>query len=343
MLDYILQQFSNNSKFINDLDGVYKYLDSLNLNYDEKEKILMDISNYNEKIYLLMKKENKELERIITKPLSNISEHKELVFPKEELKNEESIITLEVDAKELLSRIRVSKSLEEMKNILPTKNSLNYSQIINVIILGLYEDIMDYKKILILDNNISSEELQEIKFEINNLLLKINYLKKLNVKPIKVLVDKKESTNTLLFLKTASGNYSIFSDLKEIPSENYNIFYTLLTEMLEDNFKNFKRLSDNGTVSGVMEVKYNQARITFIPVGKNKYVILDMFIKKVYTDANYKASLKNKYDLFKDNYSSINNLLFNEEYLEENRKILDNLLATLNTGNKVKKIGDFYE
>ena len=68
-----------------------------------------------------------------------------------------------------------------------------------------------------------------------------------------------------------------------------------------------------------------------------------MFIKKTQVDAAYQAALKNKYDLFKENYSVISNLMFNDEYLEENRKVLDSLLSTLEKDTKVKKLGGIDE
>lgn len=339
MFDYILENFSKDSKFINDLEGVENYLDSSNVTAQEKVEILKAISIYNEKMRSLMMKENKELEKIISKKTSS-NTGKELVIPKEEIVKKEDIITLGIDAKKYVTRIISSKSYEEIKNILPLKGSLNYNHIINVIILGLYEEVVEYKRLLIMDRaNMPEKEVKDIKVEINNLLLKINYLKRLNQKSSTIIEGNDDSINTLLFLKTTSGNYSIFSDLKEVAAEHYNLFHTLLTDMMNDKFKNLKRFNDNNAIQGLLEVRYNQARITFMPVAKNKYVILDMFIKKTQIDAAYQAALKNKYDLFKENYLIISNLVFNDEYIEENKKVLDSLLSTLEKDAKVKRLG----
>lgn len=343
MFEYILEHFCVDSKFINDIDGVLKYLKSLEVSSGEKIQILKDISSYNEKMRSLMIKENKELEKIISNCTTS-NTGKELEIPKEEPSKKEDIITLEIDAKRYVNRIISSKSYDEIKTILPLKGSLNYNHIINVIILGLYEEVVEYKKLLVTDrSSMSEKEIEDIKSEVSHLLLKINFLKNLNQKVL--IVSEKDSidVNDLLFLKTSSGNYSVFSDLKEIAIEHYNLFYTLLTEMTNGKFRNLKRFSDNNTIQGMMEVKYNQARITFIPMSKNKYVILDMFIKKTQVDAAYQAALKNKYDLFKENYSVINNLMFNDEYLGENRKVLDSLLSTLEKDTKVKKLGGIDE
>lgn len=339
MFEYILENFCVNSKFINDIDGVIEYLKSLEITNEEKIEILNSISNYNEKVRLLMLKENKQLEKIITNCVAS-NTGKELEIIKEEKDKEEDIITLEIDAKKYITRIISSKSYEEIKSILPLKGSLNYNHIINVIILGLYEEVAEYKKLLIMyKNNMSEKEQEDIKKERDYLLLKINYLKKLNQKASKTIQNDEKLVNDLIFLKTSSGNYSIFSDLKEIASEHYSWFYTLLVDMANDKFKNLKRFNDNNTIQGMMEVRYNQARITFMPLSKNKYVILDMFIKKTQIDAGYKASLKNKYDLFRENYSVIRSLVFNEEYLEENKKVFNNLLSSLEKDVKVKRLG----
>lgn len=343
MFDYILEHFCVDSKFINDIDGVIEYLKSLEMPNEEKIEILKDISSYNEKMRSIMIKENKELERIISNCIAS-NTGKELEIPKEEPTKKEDIITLEIDAKRYINRIISSKSYDEIKDILPLKGSLNYSHIINVIILGLYEEVVEYKKLLVIDrNSMSEKETKDIESEISYLMLKINFLKKLNQKTSIVIENDSRDVNDLLFLKTPSGNYSVFSDLKEIAIEHYNFFYTLLTEIVNGKFRNLKRFSDNNTVQGMMEVRYNQARITFMPMSKNKYIILDMFIKKTQTDAAYQAALKNKYDLFKENYSVISNLMLNDEYLEENRKVLDSLLSTLGKDIKVKKLGGFDE
>lgn len=343
MFEYILEHFCVDSKFINDIDGVIEYLNSLEVSSEEKIGILKDISSYNEKMRSLMIKENKELEKIISNCTAS-STGKELEIPKEESAKKEDIITLEIDAKRYINRIIGSKSYDEIRDILPLKGSLNYNHIINVIILGLYEEVVEYKKLLVMDrNNMSEKEIDDVKLEINYLLLKINFLKKLNQKTLIVIENDSREVNDLLFLKTSSGNYSVFSDLKEIAIDHYNLFHTLLTEMTNGRFRNLKRFNDNNAIQGMTEVRYNQARITFIPMTKDKYVILDMFIKKTQVDAAYQAALKNKYDLFKENYSVISNLMFNDEYLEENRKVLDSLLSTLEKDTKVKKLGGFDE
>lgn len=343
MFEYILEHFCVDSKFINDIDGVIEYLKSLEVSNEEKIEILKDISSYNEKMRSLMIKENKELEKIISNCTAS-STGKELEMPKEEPTKKEDIITLEIDAKRYINRIIGSKSYDEIRDILPLKSSLNYNHIINVIILGLYEEVVEYKKLLVMDrSDMSEKEIDDVKLEINYLLLKINFLKKLNQKTSIVIENDSREVNDLLFLKTSSGNYSVFSDLKEIAIDHYNLFHTLLTEMTNGRFRNLKRFNDNNAIQGMMEVRYNQARITFIPMSKDKYVILDMFIKKTQVDAAYQAALKNKYDLFKENYSVISNLMFNDEYLEENRKVLDSLLSTLEKDTKVKKLGGFDE
>lgn len=344
MFDYILEHFCSDSKFINDLDGVLAYLNSLNLNNDEVAEILNKISDYNEKRYLFMVDENKKLEKIISKSTTN-NIGKDLIIPKVELsKQDDNISILEINVKKYVDEIKNSKSCDEIKNILPNKGSLNYSSTINLIILGLYEDIFVYRKLLAMDRmNISAEELKNIKKEIETLQIKIDYIKRLNQNTHIVINNKDDSINTLLFLKTASGNYSIYSDLKEIACEHYYLFHRLLTSLIKDKPMNFKRFSDNDIIQGLMEVRYNQARVTYMPVSKNKYVILDMFIKKTQVDAGYQAALKNKCDLFKDNQPVILNLMSNDEYLEENKRVLNNLLSTLEHDSRVKKLGGYNE
>lgn len=340
MFEYILEHFSKDSSFINKIDELSTYLDEQNLDISEKCKIIREVYDYNNRMLALMKEENKKLERIISKVLT-IKEGKLLVIPKkEESKDDDTVITLDINAKEYITRIKSCDNLDEIKSLLPAKSSLNYTHIVNIVILSLFEDIIDYKKMLQEDKkNMTTEEIDFFKNEINGLLLKVEYLKRLNVVAIKPLKIKNTAINQFIFLQTSIGNYSIYSDIKELAPEHYYLFLTLLTEMENGKFRNKKALNNNNEIQNTMEVKYNQARITFISLGNHKYAILDMFIKKVQSDAAYKASLKNKYDLYKDNSKVISSLLDNKDFLEQNRKVYKQVIEILNKEDKVKKLG----
>lgn len=343
-LEYVVEHFCQNSRFINDISGLEKYMEDQKLSTVEKTFILEEVFNYNQKIYNLMAEENTKLEKIISR-VSVVKDLKELNIPvKEELKKENNIITLNIDAKEYINKIKRNDNLEEIKSLLPIKGTLNYNHIINIIILSLYEDIIDYKKMLLEDKHImNEEEIDVFQNEINQLMLKINYLKTLNKVVPKVQKEQEEPQNDFIFLQTKSGNYSIFSDIKEIAFEHYYLFETLLKEMKNNKFRNIKYISNNDALQDTIEVKYNQARITFVKLRKNKYVILDMFIKKVQTNAIYKASLKNKIDLYRENYKVINDLIDNESFIDDNNKIFEQVLKILSKEPKTKKLGGNYE
>ena len=83
MFEYILEHFSKDSSFINKIDELSTYLDEQNLDISEKCKIIREVYDYNNKMLVLMKEENKKLERIISKVLT-IKEGKSLELPKKE-------------------------------------------------------------------------------------------------------------------------------------------------------------------------------------------------------------------------------------------------------------------
>lgn len=337
MLEVIINKFCNNSKFINDFDGIFKYLDDSNLSYEEKSDVLEEIFSYNSEMYSLILEENKKLEKIVTR-INTTKERKEIpVIENTVSNNNEKIEPLKIDVSNYLMRVKNCDKLEELKSVISTKTTIN-----STIILKLVEDMFDIKKMLYQErNNIDAETKRYFENEAEKLRIKIEYIKQITNK-IQTNIDdiKVDNGNELVFLKTNYGNVCLYSDLKDIPVDYYDTFYGLLESICSGNFKNLKVLTGDGPLAGVSEVKDNQARVVFNPVGKNMYIILAMFIKKVNTDAGYRAYVINRKDLFEENKNIILDSINNLEYLEENRQIKNKIYSILNKEDKVKKRGE---
>lgn len=333
MLEQVLERFCNNSKFINDLDGLSEYLDKFNLSYDEKNKILTDVFNYNSEMYSIIVDENKKLEQIISR--SNITkERKEIPVIEEEIDIEENIVPQSIDVSSDVQRIKKTENLEDIKEMISNRNVVN-----TFIILNLVEEIVDIKKMLYQErNNIDDETMLYFTNEVEKLTIKVEYLKQITNRNQKKNIEIKDNSNKLIFLKTNYGNVCAYSDIKDIPIDYYEIFDDLLESIYLGKFKNLKVLAGDGPLAGVSEVKDDQARIVFDSVSKDTYVILAMFLKKVDTDAGYRAYVKNRKDLFEANEKIIVEALNNEEYLEEHEQIRKKICSIFRR-EKVKKMG----
>lgn len=343
MLEYIIEHFRKNSQFINDFDGVDEYLNCLNISMEEKNKVLREIFEYNNKIYSILCEENKKLEKIIA------LRHEDKVIKTIQIlrksKIEPQIATsMNLDVSVYLERIKECAGLEDISLVLPDKNSENFYHIVYTILLNLYEEVMGIKKLLFQERNNSDRETKQYFMnEVEQLMFKIQYIKGL-IKVEDKQIETTKSENELVFLRTNYGNICALSDIKDIPMEYYDQFYELLESICDGSFKNFKSLVGNGGVRGLCEVKGDKTRIIFDRIIDNIYVILYIFVKKVDSSASYQAALQNRGHLYKSSYEEIKSLLeTSDEYLEENRKIKDKIYHILTKDNKVKKLGEIHE
>lgn len=336
MLEKIISKFCKDSKFIIDLDGLVEYLDDLNLDFEEKNKILSEVFLYNNKMYSLLVEENKKLEKIVAR-INVTNERKEIPVVEDEYEEiGKTIEPLIFDVSSYVTRIKKCENLEDIKNIVSNKNSIN-----TAIIVKLFEEIFDIKKMLYQDrNNIDDDTKKYFDNEIEKLKIKVEYIKQIIAKSQKKNIETKdENENQMLFLKTNYGNVCLYSDLKDIPVDYYDIFYMLLESIRLGTFKNLKVLAGDGPLAGVSEVKYDEARVVFSSINRNNYVILAMFLKKVNTDAGYRAYLINRKDLYESSKDIILESIDNLDYLEENKQIRDKIYSVLRK-DKVKKRGE---
>ena len=342
MFEYIINHFCLDSRYINDIDGLINYLNQEGLSDEEKANILLEVYNYNLKILSKIKEENKKLKQISAVE-SIVVESKQLP----QIENETIIVhkklnITNIDVSNYISKIKKIDNLDELISILPDEKIENSKDIINIIILKLVEDVVDIKKMLYQERNkidISTKEYFEN--EIEKLQLKIKYIRNITNSKDCEINEEKEETNDLVFLTTNRGNPCVYQDLKDIPSEQYDTFVVLLDSIINGKFTNLRTFNNNDSLRDLREVKYGQSRIIFRQLASNCYAIIYMFIKKVDKDAYYHSSIANRNDLFMQSVDEMT-LLANtsEDYLEENRMILSDIYETLNSKNKVKKVGD---
>lgn len=343
MLEHIIENFRNDSQFINDFDGIEVYLNGLNISFEEKNKVLREVFEYNCKIYSIICEDNNRLKKIISaRQSSNIK--KTIPQFKEDKETEvKKVATLKLDVSFYIQSIKNCKDLSELESILPDKKSENYLSIVHTILLKLYEEIFDIKKMLYQERN--SDDLETKEFfnnEMEIIKFKINVIKNF-IKPETKNIENVKNSNELVFLKTNYGNVCAFSDLKDISLEYYDQFYELLESICDGSFKNFKTFTNNDLLKGLSEVRGDQTRIIFDRINNNTYVIIYMFIKKTDKNASYYAALQNRNELYKLSYNEIKKLLENsDEYLKENRDIKDKVYRILTKENKIKKLGEIH-
>lgn len=136
--------------------------------------------------------------------------------------------------------------------------------------------------------------------------------------------------NSLVFLKTSSGNACILSNLKSksVPIEEYPSFLRLLKSIQEGTFQNLRKLESR---SSLYEVKDGSSRVVFSRVYKDYYCILTAFVKKCWWEKELEELLSNVDYQYANQAVSIYKELESEnlEFINSERKIEERIFGLL--------------
>lgn len=222
---------------------------------------------------------------------------------------------------------------EELKEILisnlPSTENKNYINIVNRIKLEFIKEAYEYEKLNEEETDIEYKEMidKEITFY-KEIIKMIDYI--LTDELDTSIENSSKIDNHLIFLRTHNGSIYAENDLLSIKEEYYESFKELLESIKNGTFKNVKRFNKNNRIlGGISEVKGFKTRVVFDRIGKNKYAIINIFIKKTDNDKGYQELLKTRVDYYKKNKDAIKELLLDDEYIEENEIIANNLLIGL--------------
>lgn len=231
---------------------------------------------------------------------------------------------------------------EELKQILisnlPSTENKKYLNIVNRIKLELLKEIYEYEKFKEEETDEKCKEMFEKEIDFYKKVLKtIDYIL---TEELDTSIEKSSKIdNHLIFLKTHSGSIYAENDLLSIKEEYYESFKELLESIKNGTFKNVKMFNKtNRVLGGISEVKGFKTRIVFDRIDKDKYVIINIFIKKSDNDKGYQEFLKTRVDFYKKNKEVIKEQLKDNDYIEENKTIANNLFNGLENKNLVKTI-----
>ena len=228
--------YRNNSLFINDLEGLEKYFRDNAINSSERVKILMEVYDYNNKVYYELNKENQMYLKIVRK--KQIS--KELLVDRITRLKEEVTLdgivnddSLKIDVSFYLELINTINNIEEIGDILPLENSADYDNIINMILVNLLKEETIVKMIL-KDMDVDDNDYDYYYQEYVLIHNKINYIKNYRYHTV-------EEAEILLDFMNDDNKYKIlFSGLayKDISMLEKNIKKALIKKLSDQLSKN---------------------------------------------------------------------------------------------------------
>lgn len=264
------------------------------LKENKKRETLKKLLEEQKNLYQLEQLRKEEIEELkLYLQEDKISEKKEKNI---QIKKQEIIPRKKIDITFYLNALKKAKE-EELKPFLDTIEETNKIEIINYLILYYLKEKTELMKIIGLEYK--EGLLDEFKEDIKRLDKIIEIL--IESKEIKIEEQKEE--NNIMCLTKINGENIIIDDIENILDKNpteatLKDFKDLLASIIDGTFKGMKSFTNNNKLSGLREVKQNNARIVFHRLDKNTYVIIYMFIKDCMKDKLYQDTLKSRAELY---------------------------------------------
>lgn len=249
----------------------------------------------------------------VSTPISDISLDNPLSF-----ENEVSIYI------ELYRKINMT-NIDELPTILPNEFDYHYNEILLRLCAESLKEIKECEELKLSENIEEDIELDTI---IETEKRKIKFIKSL-LEPHKDLTRESIPQNKIILAPNLNDNVSIFKDIERIPLEYYEEVSTLLESIINNTFKNFKRLTTMFEINGFCEVKGTKIRIVFKRLNVDTYALVTIFMKKTTTDNGYRDFIRGKISSFIPIIKLLKDNLDNPEFLEINDSYVNELYNKL--------------
>ncbi len=228
----------------------------------------------------------------------------------ESIQKKDSLKKLDID----ISKYKKASTLSALVSILPDKNTREYNEIINLLILHYTKELTELMSLI--SSEYKDGMIDEFNEEIEALNIKIATLHSLKENK---KTEEKQDKNIIICMPKLSGENIILYDIENIidknpPKETLKTFKELLESIINGTFKGIKRFTNNQKLNGLAEVKQDNARIVFKHLENNIYIIIYMFIKDCRKDKLYQETLQKRAELFSIQKEELKNLREDESY-----------------------------
>lgn len=225
---------------------------------------------------------------------------------------------------------------EAVVSNLPSIHNNNYMLIINRIKAEIHKEYLELDSLKTDDESI--EFIEEVEQEQKSLIELIEMINVSQTEEIRSIGTESKKENKLVFLDTSSGNVYAQSDLLVMDEEYYEGFKNLLLSIEDGTFKGVKRFKNNDAIKGVSEVRAYKIRVVFDRIDTDKYIIIHMFVKKTNNDRGYREKLINRVNYYQQNKDTIQAMMNDTEYLNQQHNLRDNIMKGLEAKNMVKEM-----
>ncbi len=334
-IEILITAFMKDKKYINALTHIHALFEKYNLSYSERNKILQKIDEYNQQIYKEEKKRAKQLTELESIKWDKSIEKKETMIPKIETSiPKKDKPTVSIDVSSYLKQLKTPNA--DLNSILPDKDTEQYAEIINSILIQLYKEKVEIINLLheqnIEEKDVMDMFLLEIDF-LDNLMEQIIDIRDLDVVEEDMIENiSTNQKNQLWILKNSVGKPYFLSSLKG-KEEYYGIIKALLESMMNGTFKNLRAVSTNDDKKmKLLEVRElsSGTRVLFSRLNQNTYIIIDAYVKRCTDNTKNQAILHRNSKLYQqvrnklmDNLNCIETVEKEKQYTKELFSMLD--------------------
>ncbi len=284
----------------------------------------------------------KEIVPIIMKSKPSIVEEKKDVdtITVDETESDDEITFFDDSVEYYMSMLDSISDEEFLKGdiefALPSKNNVNYDNIITRICCEYLKQIKEIEELLFEEQaTLSASDLYEFKEEVNILNKKIETVKREQEEQLK---EDKVVKNNLVFVPTISGNIKVIEELSSINEDYYERFNGLFESIIDGTFKNVKRFVSNDKFTGLCEVRDFKTRVLFARIGKKDYAIISAFVKKTNVDKAYTTRVELSYKNYQNYKDSLIALKDEPTFIQENICYQTELFSMLGNNTKKNKV-----
>ena len=269
---------------------------------------------------------------------TSIKTTKEIIinpFTNEKKSNKDEVFEEEVlYYYEILKSTEPAEIIDQIKNIVPISDNLEYKRILHRIQLEMIKNINEIKT-FIKTEELTEEDISYLEEEILEYKLKIDEISKyLGIKTKLV-----KQNNKLFYASDIKGNIGFLEDIEKISIGEYPKISKLLTTIKEGTFENDTIIKEP-ELGNIEILPTENIRIAFSRLTDDKYAIISISLD----DKNSYNNLLIKCLDYKMIESKLINNLENEEYLSLNsqyeQEIIEKLSPSQQKVSIKNKVGD---
>lgn len=226
---------------------------------------------------------------------------------------------------ESITNIKVDENFSDNVFMLMPSSDYHFKSYIAMAKIKVYESIVLLSNMAFEDASCAKGVLEYV-HEMQRLFVALDEL----MEEETLLEESTKALNDLYFLQSGNTFDFVTSIDKDITIDFYDRIYSILESLRNGYIKNFKYLGDKK----FFEIRSDIVRVFFAKIGPNKFLVLDVILKKKKSSIEYwdrMNSLKDALSLVKEDYQIIS---LDPEATQKHFELYESIIAQLKGKNR---------